>query len=323
MTLIVLGFVPVTAGTTGLLKVLILANSVAVTFLGMSVEGLLAHVVSDDERGRASGWLQAGNLGGSGIGGGVALFLSQRVGPQVAVLVVALSLLACSLALLTVHEPPVERHPSILRSLRGVIADVFDTLLQSRTGLLAMILCFLPAGAGAAGALFAAMADRWQTSADAVALYTGVLGGLVAAVGCMAGGWLSDRMDRKTAYALTGFFLGVVAVGMSLGPRSELGYAVFTLAYQFGSGLAYGAFTGFVLEAIGRGAVATKYNALASLSNIPIYYMTRVDGWASERWSAGVMLLVDAASEVGGALLFLFIAWLLLGRRRTPQAAAS
>src|SRR5678815_1849392 len=148
-----------------------------------------------------------------------------------------------------------------------------------------MILCFLPAGAAAASALFAAMADRWNTSADAVALYTGILGGLVAAVGCMAGGWLSDRMDRKTAYAVTGFFLAAVAVGMYFGPRNELGYGIFTLAYQFGSGLAYGAFTGFVLEAIGRGAVATKYNALASLSNIPIGYMTTVDGWASEKWN--------------------------------------
>lgn len=323
VTLIVLGFVPVTVGTTALLKTLILANSVAVTFLGMSVEGLLAHVVSDDERGRASGWLQAGNLGGSGIGGGVALWLAQRVGAQVAVVTVALSLLACSLALLTVHEPPAGRQPSLLASLRSVVHDVFDTLVQSRTGLLAMILCFLPAGAAAASALFAAMADRWQTSADAVALYTGVLGGLVAAVGCMAGGWLSDRMDRKAAYALTGVFLGLTGIGMYLGPRTELGYGVFTLTYQFGSGLAYGAFTGFVLEAIGRGAVATKYNALASLSNIPIWYMTQVNGWASERWNAGIMLLVDAATEIGGALLFLFIAWWLLGRGRTGRPAPS
>jgi hypothetical protein len=99
---------------------------------------------------------------------------------------------------------------------------------------------------------------------------------------------------------------------MALGPHNEAGYAVLTLTYQFGSGLAYGAFTGFVLEAIGRGAVATKYNALASLSNIPIWYMTEIDGWASEKWNPDVMLFVDAASEVAGVAVFLTVAWLLL-----------
>lgn len=314
VTLITLGFMPVTPDGTGALRALIFVNSVAITFLGMAVEGLLGHSVSERERGSAAGWLQAGNLGGAGIGGGLALFLAQRIGARGAFITVAFALLGCSLALLAVREPRATRHPSIVGALRQVMVDVLETIVQSRTGLLAMILCFLPAGAAAASALFSAMADRWGTSADAVALYTGVLGGLVAAVGCMVGGWLSDRMDRKTAYALTGFFLAAVAVGMYLGPRTQVGYGIFTLAYQFGSGLAYGAFTGFVLEAIGRGAVATKYNALASLSNIPIWYMTEVNGWVSERWSAGVMLLVDAASEVAGAILFLLAAYILVWR---------
>jgi len=139
----------------------------------------------------------------------------------------------------------------------------------------------------------------------------------------MAGGWLSDRMDRKIAYAVAGFSLAVVAVAMYLGPRNETGYGILTLSYQFASGVAYGAFTGFVLEAIGRGAAATKYNALASLSNIPIWYMTQVDGWASERWSPGAMLLVDAASEIVGVVIFLGAAYLLLGRIRQPAGAVS
>ena len=322
LSLIALAFVPIRNDTLQALRTLIVINSVAVTFLGMAVEGLLAHVVADDERGSASGWLQAGNLGGAGLGGGLALALAQRLGAQSAFTIVAIALLGCSLALRFVPEPHRPPHGTLLQGFRSVITDLRDTIFQTRTGLLAMILCFLPAGAAAAVALFAAMADRWSTSADEVALYTGILGGVVAAVGCLAGGWLSDRMDRKTAYALTGFFLAAVAVGMYLGPRNSLGYGVFTLSYQFGSGLAYGAFTGFVLEAIGRGAAATKYNALASLSNIPIWYMTEIDGWVSETWGVNAMLLVDAASEVAAALVFLLLAYLLLGRRGRAREAA-
>ena len=312
-TLIALGLVPVSGQTLNLLRLLVLLNAVAITVLGMAVEGLLGHVVPEQGRGVAAGWLQAGNLGGAGVGGGVALLLAQRFGTAPAMIGVAIGLLACVLALLWVPEPSVTRRESVWHELRGTVADLFGTVLRSRPGILAMVLCFLPAGAAAASGLFSAMADRWQTSADAVAVYTGVLGGLVAAAGCWAGGWLSDRMDRKRAYALSGIVLGAVAFGMYLGPRSETGYAVFTLAYQFAAGLAYGAFTGFVLEAIGRGAVATKYNVLASLSNIPIWYMTQINGWVSERWGPGPMLLVDATSEIAGAVVFLVVAGLILG----------
>jgi predicted MFS family arabinose efflux permease len=320
VTLILLGLVPVRTDTTSLLKLLIFINSLAITFLGMSVEGLLANVVTDRQRGSAAGWLQAGNLGGVGIGGGVALWLAQRIGVAGAFLSAALLLLMCSMALLKIHEPRRAGHESIVGSLRSVVADLWHTILRSRSGLLAMILCFLPVGSAAASTLFAAIADRWHTSADAVALFTGVLAGIVSAIGCMAGGWLSDRMDRKIAYALSGFLLAIVAVGLYLGPRNTAGYGIFTLAYQFASGVAYGAFTGFVLEAIGRGAAATKYNALASLSNIPIWYMTQVEGRASERWNPGIMLLVDAASEIVGIVIFLSAAYLLLGRLRKRAA---
>jgi len=222
------------------------------------------------------------------------------------------ALLGCSLGLIGIQEPVRRASVSLIGALREVVIDLRDTIVRSRTGLLAMILCFLPVGSAAAVGLFSAIAGRWNTSADAVALYTGVLGGVVAAVGCLAGGWLSDQMDRKRAYAVTGVFLAVVAVGMALAPHTQVGYAVFTLTYQFGSGLAYGAFTGFVLEAIGRGAVATKYNALASLSNIPIWYMTQIDGAVSDTSGPDVMLYVDAASEVLGVVVFLTIAFLLL-----------
>ncbi len=33
------------------------------------------------------------------------------------------------------------------------------------------------------------------------------------------------------------------------------------------------------LFAIGRGAASTKYAALSSLGNVPVVYMTALDGW--------------------------------------------
>ena len=44
--------------------------------------------------------------------------------------------------------------------------------------------------------------------------------------------------------------------------------------------------------------------------------MAQIDGWASERHGINAMLLVDAASQVIGAALFLLLALVFLGRVR-------
>ena len=171
-------------------------------------------------------------------------------------------------------------------------------------GFLALVLCFLPIGSGAASGLWSAVAGGWRASANTVALVTGVVGGLVAAAGCLAGGWVCDRMDRKTAYAAFGVLQAACAVFMALAPKTESMYVVFTTLYAFITGLTYAGFTAFVLEAMGLGAAATKYNVFASLSNTPIYYMTMVDGWAHTRWGPRGMLITEAACCLLGLALF-------------------
>jgi PAT family beta-lactamase induction signal transducer AmpG len=68
-----------------------------------------------------------------------------------------------------------------------------------------------------------------------------------------------------------------------------------------------------VLEAIGGGAAATKYNLYASLSNMPIAYLTIVDGWAYGRWHANGLLLADALAGILGVAFF---ATVLVATRR-------
>lgn len=247
-----------------------------------------------------------------------------------AFIVTAAILGACTVGLQFVPEVPsvgpTEKRDvarDVLRAFVEVFRDLWK-VIASRRGIVGLVLCFLPIGSGAAQGLFGAMAERWHASADLVALTAGTLGGTVSAVGCLGGGWFSDRMNRAVAYALSGAFLAAVAVGMALAPQNAVSYGVFTLVYSFATGVAYACFTGFVLEVIGKGAAATKYNAFASLSNIPIWYMTLVAGWASESYSAIVMLFVDAASEIAGiVVLLLVIAIVRPGRTPVAQHEAT
>ena len=56
------------------------------------------------------------------------------------------------------------------------------------------------------------------------------------------------------------------------------------MIYAFITGLTYAGFSAFVLEAMGLGAAATKFSLFASLSNMPIAYMTSIDDWAYGAW---------------------------------------
>ena len=313
--ILAMGLLPMTGANVELLSAIIFANGLATTLVGMSSESLMAHLVAPAERGRAAGWSQAGNVGGSLIGG-IGLLIAERTSHAwLPAAVVAAALLACSLALLLVDEPEDDvGRPTVRESLRALAADL-RALLGSRAGALAVSLSVLPIGAGGAQAIFSAAADQWQTSADVVSFANGVGGGLAAIGGSLLGGWLSDRMDRKFAYAVAGVAIAAVAFAMAALPKTAGVYVACVLAYSACLGICYATFTGFVLEAIGKGAAATKYNLFASLANMPIYAMTRIDGMVSERYGRVAMLLVDGGSGVLGAVLLAGVVLALRGRR--------
>ena len=123
-----------------------------------------------------------------------------------------------------------------------MVKDLWQ-VARSRLGL-ALLICFLPLGTGAASRTVVAVADDWHASANTVALVTGVLSGLVSAAGCIVGGYVCDRMDRKTAYALYALLQAACVVGMALAPRTELMYIVFTTLYSVTMGFTYAAFSG-------------------------------------------------------------------------------
>ncbi len=297
---------PVKASSLPLLTIIVIVFSVSASFLGIAVNGLAAHDTPDEMKGRVSGYLQAGNLGGGGLGGGAGLWLAQHVSHiwmPAAVLAGACAL--CCIALFFVKgHPSTVQAESVSKTLENLFKDIWLTL-KTRLGVMAMILCFLPLGTGAASNLWAAVAGDWQASANTVALVTGIVSAIITAAGCLLGGWICDKGNRQIAYVVFGLMQAVCAVAMAYVPHTEIMYIIWTSLYAFSLGLAYAGFSAFVFEAIGKGAAATKFTVYASLSNAPIYYMTIVDGWAYTRYGPTGMLNIEAAFEVLGIVLFL------------------
>jgi len=322
--LALLGMVPATEAGLPWLRVLVVVGNIATATLSMSVESLMAYNTAPSELGRTAGWFQAGNLGGSGLGGGLALVIAENTTmPWLPGVVLAIVCLLTGLAIRHTAEPP-QHLPALAQDgehappsglLRAVWTAVRRVLLdlwlvaRSRMGYLGLLICFLPIGSGAAGSLFPLFAAEWGANANDVAATSGALSGLLSAVGCMVGGHFCDRMDRKTAYALFGILMSASAVAMALAPHTVNWYYAGVLAYGFIGGLCFASFTAVTLEAIGTGAAATKYSIFASLSNTPIAYMGILNSYFYEKAGSNAGLYSDAAMGVAGVGVFMLIAF--------------
>jgi predicted MFS family arabinose efflux permease len=314
--LAVLATMPVHTRSSGLLETLILAASIAGTFIGMATERLMAHTVANDHKGRASGWAQAGNVAGTSIGGGAVLWLAAHYAVWSAGVVLAAASLLCCAALLFVAKPRVEEHVGFARQNIAELGRDVWSVARSRAGVLTLLLLVLPIGSGGAPQLVAAIAGDWKADADTVALARGVLGGVLALAGSLLGGYLSDWIDRRLAFLVYGMGLAACAMAMALAPHTSGNFSLFVCAYSFINGFVFAGFSALVLDTIGTGAAATKFNLMASLANLPAFYMTKLDGWVQPRWGSDAILFTDAALAVTGAGLFLLVAT-LAGRGNT------
>ncbi len=315
LTLLILSLMPFHKSEVGILMTVVFISQVAATLIVLPV---MAHTVAEEAKGRAAGWYQAGNLGGTGIGGGAGVWLASYVSREAAGGALGLAMLASAAAIYFASDVRIVSIESLGARMRILGRDIAD-LLRSAIPLFTIVLVCSPVGAAAMNNLWSAVAPDWRASANTVALVTGVMNAILSAIGCVVGGWIADRVGRWWAYFGSGGALALVALVMAVIPRTPLTYSCGVLAYVFFGGVAYAAFSAVVLFAIGRGAASTKYATLSSLGNLPVVYMTAADGWAHDWFGTSWMLAVDALSAVACIAIALFVLRKISGQRATIQ----
>jgi PAT family beta-lactamase induction signal transducer AmpG len=308
LTILAMSLIAEPVNAVPLLSLLAAVSSIASTLCSMSAETFMANL-DPRAQGRASGWSQAGNFAGSGIGGGLGLYLAQHVQAQwVSGAALALMCIACAAPLpwLGAHVRGARR---ALRETFGEVARDVWSVVRSRAGILVILLMLLPLGSG--GLPWTTTAGEWKVSADTVALTGGVITGIVSAIAALAAGYVCDLMDKRTAYCLFGAVVAVLLVVTTQLPRTPTVWIVTSLIYTALVAACYAAYSATVLEVIGRGAAATKFNLMASVSNVPVAFMPIVDSQLHDRHGTNAMFYGEAVLSVAAALLFaaVVVAW--------------
>ncbi len=305
-TLLVLSVTPFSVKGSVMLTSIVFISQVAMNVMLLPIGAFMATSIEESKKGKASGWYQAGGLAGTGLGGGAGLWLAEHYSASVAGIVLSVFCLAFALIVLVLKDIEHQKEKSFAQELSGLAKDLLS-MIKVPVTLLAIVLILLPIGTGAMANLWSAIAEDWKADADTVALITGILSGLISALGCVVGGFIADRKGIWFAYLASGIACALVTIAIAVMPMESSVYIGGVLFYAFTTGMVYAAFTAVVLFAIGKKHAATKFSLMGSLGNISVVYMTSFNGWMHDQYNSKLMLTFEAVLGILCVIIFIVV----------------
>lgn len=326
---------------------IILVHNIFGATQDVAIDALAVNTLKVEERGLANGLMFGGAYLGQAIGGSGVLFLAPLVGFANTYWFVAgfIALITLTVAL-PLREPAPEPRPAgpnplvtVGREIASFAVESVRSFLGTRAAWMGVIFALLPAGAYALGlALQSNLSVELgmnDTQVGAINLWSSVL----SALGCVAGGWLSDRFGRRRMLGLfiltmsiptailawqmqqAGWIMPIAAnVANRPVPPAWLlqAYWVAVLVYAALQGLSYGVRTALFMDITNPKVAATQFTAYMALLNFTISYSANWQGHAATRWGYPVTLGIDAAF----GLLCLAALPFMTPRKEAKSAAA-
>lgn len=299
----------ITTNVPAFTAVLTLGCTFAVLFINAH-QGWMPDVISEEHYSHVGATTNIGNLGAAGLFTSVTVLLVRNLSPVAAAVLLALIVMAPTVLLFFIPLPR--------RRTRGV-AETFCTFFRDlydvcrRPSCIVGLICFLsPTACFALTNLFSALGADFHSPEKAVTAVAGLGVATSCSLGCLAGIWFTGRFHRRNVYILTGFGGAAAALAMTRLPHTLPFFAAGVLTYVFFQGINYTAFSSLSYEIVGPGnpLAGTQIAVLSAAVNVPITYMTAVDGHFHTLYGVTGMLLVDAGCSIAVGTVLLF----LLGR---------
>ena len=266
--------------------------------------GLIASILPKNGRERSTGWYQAGTLGASAFGGGVLLYLAERITKTQFALCAFVLIAIPALSSLLMREPPAVPQSTI--PLGGQLKNEFQSTFWTKRNIVGILLILAPIGTDAAAALWSGMAVDYHITGSQLSWISGVGGAIFVIAGALLGGYLPAQYDKRAKYVCAGILNALASMIFACGPVSQTIYFLGFGIYQFTIGICYTCLTSLVLEMLGEAGISlsTRYTILISLSNIPVIYMTWMEGHAFSLYGNRAVSLTDAGGNLIIAAIF-------------------
>ena len=297
----------------------------AVNLLTTACGGALIALTQDEAgRAKAAAWMQGGMLAAQALGGALLLYLSRRLPtPVTAICAAALVSIPALIALTIQEQPPQSSRHDLWQTVRTMAQEVRATLF-ARKAIAALLLLVSPVGTAAAQSLFAAMAREYNVGEQGVLILNGILGGVLTMLGAFAAVIVPAHWDRRIAYPTAGLICACSGIFLAVAPMTPWAYYTGVALYMFSSGACYAFFLGVVMVALGEAgkSASSRYTILVSLGNLPVVYMTRIEGWGYGVFGAKAVPTLDAAGNLLVAMAaMIWIATALARKQRNSLAS--
>ncbi len=318
-----LGISTLLTGNLAAFTAVVTVGCAATVIFGNTHGGWMPDVIEDKHYSAVGGTSNIANLGAAGLFATLVVVLVRTLPGPVAAGLLGLTVMAPTVLLFFI---PLPKKPT--RSAREMFGSFFGDLYRvcRRRECILGLACFLsPTACFALTNLFSGLGADFHASESWVTALNGAGVAAVCSAGCLVGIWVCRRYARRTVYIVTGFGGAAAALGMIWTPHTMVYFAAGVLAYNFFTGINYTAFTALCYEIVGpeNPLASTQMALLAASANLPISYMTAVDGHFHTTHGLAGMLGVDAVSSivVGAVLLTIFHA-VGVGRRAEVAIAA-
>jgi PAT family beta-lactamase induction signal transducer AmpG len=286
-----------------------------------SCGGMMGTLHSEASRRKAGSSYQGGSLAFGALGVFVLALLAERIGMGPLGWIAAALIALPAFAALAAPERPREQGQGIGQTFACIWHEFKTTFLRWRAVPYTLLMIF-PMGSGAAIGLFPGIAQDYHVSGHQMAWMNGMAGALLMAAGSFAATLIPARIPASVGYLSVCMVNAATLVILWLGPLSPSTYFVGSTLYLFTIGSCYAMFTAVVLEFLGQSGKSGcgRYSIINSLGNVPVAYMTALDGRGGKLWGARGLAGTDAVvAAIGAAIL---LTYFLTRKRTKPQAAS-
>jgi MFS transporter, PAT family, beta-lactamase induction signal transducer AmpG len=180
------------------------------------------------------------------------------------------------------------------------------------------LLVTAPFCSGALIGLLPGLAVDYGVSGRQVAWINGVGGALLTAAGAYCASLIPVRIRASIAFPISGLVNAATAAVLAFGAQRPAVYFTGTVLFLFTIGVGYALFTGVVLEFLGGSGKSgsARYAIINSLGNLPVVYMSALDGQAYAHWGPRATPAAETVLGASGAVLLLAYSLAIRGRRR-------
>jgi len=241
--------------------------------------GMMGAFTSEINKRRASSAYQIGSL----TIGAVAIFLLVSLADRfplggLGCIVAAMVVLPALFAFAAPPQSMVREH-----GLEGTLARIgreFKSTFLRWEAIPYTLLIASPCASGAMIGLLPQLARDYGVSGVQVAWINGVGGALLTSAGALSALLIPVRVRATIAYLLTGLANAATLALLSFGPQRPEIYFASTVLFLFTVGAGYALFTAVSLEFLGGSGKSgsARYAIINSLGNLPVAYMSWLDG---------------------------------------------